>query len=230
VKQWQTDPRELPADIITRLPVRYDFDSRYFSDAWQGMPKDGYATLFDRMSASPLIRVVTNTDFFAVRDRLPRVPLIYTGPVDRYFNFQLGCLGWRTLDFERELVETADFQGTSVMNYADLDVPFTRIHEFRHFHPERAADPRRGVIFREYSRRAGSDDEPYYPINTAADRALYDGYRALAEREANVVFGGRLGTYRYLDMHQAIGAALKLFERDIAPHFRQRRPLLADMA
>jgi UDP-galactopyranose mutase len=127
-------------------------------------------------------------------------------------------------------VETRDFQGTAVMNYADTDVPFTRIHEFRHLHPERHAIAANTVIFREYSRLAGFGDEPYYPINTAADRHMYDGYRALAAREPDVIFGGRLGTYRYLDMHQAIGAALKVFSREISPRIRDQRPIAPRMA
>jgi UDP-galactopyranose mutase len=229
-KQWQTDPRDLPVDIIARLPVRYTFDARYFDDTYQGQPADGYFRLFERMAANPLIRIETNTDFFAIRDRLPPVPLIYSGPIDRYFDFRLGHLGWRTLSFEREVVETRDFQGTAVMNYADTDVPFTRIHEFRHLHPERREVAANTVIFREYSRRAGFGDEPYYPINTAADRHMYDGYRALAAREPNVIFGGRLGTYRYLDMHQAIGAALKVFSREISPRVREHRPIAPQLA
>jgi UDP-galactopyranose mutase len=224
-KQWQTDPRDLPLDIITRLPVRYTFDARYFDDMHQGLPNRGYFHLFERMRASPLIRVETNTDYFAVRDLLPAVPLIYSGPIDRYFDFRLGHLGWRTLDFEREVAPTPDFQGTAVMNYADSDVPFTRIHEFRHLHPERRNESDRTVIFREYSRRANVEDEPYYPINTTVDQRMYDGYRALAALESNVIFGGRLGTYRYLDMHQAIGAALKVFSRVIGPHFGDRKQI-----
>jgi UDP-galactopyranose mutase len=229
-KQWQTDPRDLPADIITRLPVRYTFDARYFDDVHQGLPNQGYFRLFERMVANPLIRIETNTDFFAIRDRLPSVPVIYSGPIDRYFDFRLGHLGWRTLDFERELVPMRDFQGTAVMNYADIDVPFTRIHEFRHLHPERRNESAGTVIFREYSRRAGFGDEPYYPINTAADRRMYDGYRALAALEPNVIFGGRLGTYRYLDMHQAIGAALKVFSRAIRPYVRNHQRIPPQMA
>jgi UDP-galactopyranose mutase len=229
-KQWQTDPRDLPAEIIARLPVRYTFDARYFTDTWQGLPELGYFRLFERMVANPLIRVETNTDFFAVRYRLPRVPVVYTGPLDRYFDFSLGHLGWRTLTFERDVVETRDFQGTAVMNYADVDDPFTRIHEFHHLHPERREASDRTVIFREYSRRAGRGDEPYYPINTTADRQMYDRYRALATREHNVIFGGRLGTYRYLDMHQAIGAALKVFSRDVMPYFKAHQPIASQLA
>jgi UDP-galactopyranose mutase len=164
------------------------------------------------------IEIRTNTDYFALRHELPRdVATIYTGPIDRYFDFCEGELGWRTLDFEREVLPIKDFQGTSVMNYADLDVPYTRIHEFRHLHPERRYSETHTVIFREYSRFASRSDEPYYPIATSKDQEIYGKYRQLAERQTNVIFGGRLGTYRYLDMHQAIGAALKTFERKIKP-------------
>lgn len=230
-KQWQTDPRDLPASIITRLPVRYTFDSRYFSDTYEGLPVDGYFRLLERMAAHDHIRVLTGVDFFDVRASIrPGVPIVYTGPVDRYFDHRLGHLGWRTLDFEREVLATEDFQGTAVMNYADEAVPFTRIHEFRHLHPERPHNSGRTTIFREYSRFAGRGDEPYYPVNTARDRAMYDGYRALCARETGVIFGGRLGTYRYLDMHQAIGAALKTFERDVVPASHSDRPLAGVIA
>jgi UDP-galactopyranose mutase len=228
-KQWQCDPKLLPADIITRLPVRFNFGNRYFSDRYEGLPRDGYYRIFERMIENPLIEIKTGVDFFSVRSELPaRIPVVYTGPIDRYFGYSAGHLGWRTLDFEREVIPVQDFQGTSVMNYADMEIPFTRIHEFKHLHPERAVYREAStVIMREYSRSAGKNDEPYYPINTAADRAMYRRYRELAEREANVVFGGRLGTYRYLDMHQAIGAALRLFTRGIEPYFREGRPIRA---
>jgi UDP-galactopyranose mutase len=224
-KQWQTDPLALPADIITRLPVRYNFDNRYFADKYEGLPTDGYFRIFQRMIENSNIEVRTGVDYFALRKGLPNVPVIYTGPVDRYFDFRLGKLNWRTLDFEREVVPTGDYQGTSVMNYADAEVPFTRIHEFRHLHPERRYAPDKSVIFREFSRFAAAADEPYYPVNTPADRVMYDGYRALADAEPNVLFGGRLGTYRYLDMHQAIGAALGVFRREIVPYVREGRAL-----
>jgi UDP-galactopyranose mutase len=225
-KQWQTDPRDLPPGIITRLPVRFTFDARYFSDTYEGLPADGYFRLLERMSQHENISIHCLTDFFDVRYAIPPgIPIVYTGPVDRYFDFEFGRLGWRTLDFEREVVNTPDFQGTSVMNYASEDVKFTRIHEFRHLHPERSYIRDRSLIYREYSRFATAKDEPYYPINTAADRDAYDRYCALCEREDGVIFGGRLGSYRYLDMHQAIGAALKTFEREIVPAFLERRPI-----
>lgn len=229
LKQWQTDPRKLPADIITRLPVRFSFNDRYFSDKYEGLPANGYHDIFKKMLDNRKISVVTDADYFAVKQNIcAEQLLIFTGPIDRFFDYSAGRLGWRTLDFERDILPVDDYQGTSVMNYADEDVPYTRIHEFKHLHPERTYTPDRTLIFREYSRFANNDsDEPFYPINTAADKAVYDHYRAMTEQIPNVLFGGRLGTYRYLDMHQAIGAALKAFERAVVPWFRERRPLTA---
>lgn len=229
LKQWQTDPKKLPADIITRLPVRFSFNDRYFADKYEGLPANGYHDIFARMLDNKRISVFTDTDYFDIKSNVThRQLLVYTGPIDRFFDYRAGRLGWRTLDFEREVLAIDDYQGTSVMNYADEDVPYTRIHEFKHLHPERTYTPDRTLIFREYSRFAANDsDEPFYPINTAADKAIYDQYRAMTEHTPNVLFGGRLGTYRYLDMHQAIGAALKAFERAVVPWFRERRPLKA---
>jgi UDP-galactopyranose mutase len=227
-KQWQTDPTKLDPSIITRLPVRYTFDNRYFNDTFEGLPVDGYTPWLERMAATAGVRVELDTDYFAVRDQLPAVPTVYTGPLDRYFDYAEGELGWRTLDFEQEVVSTGDFQGTSVMNYNDAEVPFTRIHEFRHFHPERDYPGDRTVIVREYSRFAETGDEPYYPINTPEDRVKLDRYRELARAETaerRVLFGGRLGTYQYLDMHMAIGSALTLFDNRLAPHFADGAPL-----
>ncbi len=228
-KQWQTDPRDLDAAIITRLPVRYTFDNRYFNDTFEGLPVDGYTAWLEKMADHPNIDVRLDVDFFDVRDGIPAgTPVVYTGALDRYFDHSEGELGWRTLDFEMEVVPTGDFQGTSVVNYNDVDVPFTRIHEFRHMHPERDYPTDKTVIVREYSRFAESGDEPYYPINTADDRAKLQRYRELARKEtanANVLFGGRLGTYKYLDMHMAIGSALTMFDNRIAPYFSAGRPL-----
>ncbi|MGF9693318.1 UDP-galactopyranose mutase [Rhizobium sp. 0TCS1.26] len=217
-KQWQTDPRELPESIITRLPVRYNFDNRYFNDPYEGLPVDGYTAIFERMLDNPRIDVQLNTDFFSVRGEIPAgKPVVYTGPIDRYFDYRAGELKWRTIDFEEEVVPVGDFQGTAVMNYADEDIPYTRILEFRHFNPERDYQKDKTVIVREYSRFATRADEPYYPIDTAEDKRTYLAYRELAGLEKDIIFGGRLGTYRYLDMHQAIGAALKSFETEVAP-------------
>lgn len=225
-KQWQTDPRELGADIISRLPVRYTYNNRYFADTYEGLPTDGYAAWLERMADHPNITVTLEADFFDESQPFNKaasvghVPVVYTGPVDRYFDYAHGALSWRTLDFESEVLPTGDFQGTAVMNYADDDVAYTRIHEFKHFHPERDYPSDRTVIMREFSRFAEGDDEPYYPVNTPTDRERLLSYRALAKAEPNVLFGGRLGTYQYLDMHMAIGSALSMFNNLLVPFFR----------
>ena len=225
-KQWQTDPEQLEASIISRLPVRYTYNNRYFNDTYEGLPVDGYTAWFERMLDNPRITVKLDTDFFTDPEfgkaaTVGQVPVIYTGPVDRYFDYSEGELGWRTIDLEEEVLPIEDFQGTSVMNYPDPDIPFTRIHEFRHFHPERDYTKDATVIMREYSRFAGKGDEPYYPINTDADRAGLLKYRDQAKAETDVLFGGRLGTYKYLDMHMAIGSALSMFDNKIKPHFAE---------
>jgi len=224
-KQWQTDPKDLPASIISRLPVRYNYDSRYFNDKYEGLPVDGYTAWMERMVASDLIDVYLDTDFFDPENPLNKaavvgkVPVVYTGPVDRYFDYSAGDLSWRTVDFEKEVVDTGDYQGCSVMNYGDIDVPFTRIIEFRHFHPERDYQDKKTVIFREFSRFADHGDEPYYPVNTAQDRERLEQYRELMKNEDRVFFGGRLGTYKYLDMHMAIASALTMLDNELAPLF-----------
>lgn len=218
-KQWQTDPRELAAGIITRLPVRYTYDNRYFNDTHEGLPVDGYTAWLERMADHPRITVSLGVDFLdpeqpvSKASTVGQLPVVYTGPVDRYFDHAHGPLSWRTLDFESEVLSVGDFQGIPVMNYADRDVPFTRILEFRHFHPERAYPDDATVIVREFSRFADrADDEPYYPVNTADDRERLLAYRELAAGEPDVHFGGRLGTYQYLDMHMAIGSALSMVD------------------
>jgi UDP-galactopyranose mutase len=224
-KQWQTDPEKLSADIISRLPVRYTYDNRYFNDTYEGLPVDGYTAWLERMADHDRIEVRLETDFFDASQPLNKdnvvgnVPVVFTGPVDRYFDYTEGRLGWRTLDFEEEVLQVGDFQGTPVMNYPDATVPYTRIHEFRHFHPERAYPTDKTVIMREFSRFAEGDDEPYYPVNTPADRDGLLKYRDRAKGERGVLFGGRLGTYKYLDMHMAIGAALSMVDNKLEQHF-----------
>ena len=225
-KQWQTDPKDLPASIISRLPVRYTYDNRYFNDTHEGLPTNGYTAWLEKMVDHPGIEVALGVDFFdesqpynktALRGR---VPIVYTGPLDRYFDYSAGALSWRTIDLATEYPDTGDFQGTSVMNYPDADHDYTRIIEPRHFHPERDYPADKTVIMKEYSRFAEEGDEPYYPVNTPEDREKLLAYRELAAGEQGVVFGGRLGTYKYLDMHMAIGSALSVFDNRIAPHFR----------
>ena len=214
-KQWQTAPEKLSGDIVSRLPVRYNYDNRYFNDKYEGLPTEGYTAWIERMADHPNIEVLLETDFFDRSqplnkyDVVGQTPIVYTGPVDRYFDFSEGRLSWRTLDFEQEILDVDDFQGTPVMNYPDPDVPFTRIHEFKHFHPERAHKHAkdRTVIMREFSRFAEANDEPYYPVNTADDRAALLAYREKAKREPDVHFGGRLGT---------IGSALTMWRNELS--------------
>jgi UDP-galactopyranose mutase len=223
-KQWQTDPKQLSADIITRLPVRFTFENGWFSDTHEGLPTDGYTAWLTRMAEHPNIEVRLETDFFAVADQFKgQVPIVYTGPVDEYFGNSEGRLSWRTVDLEASVEDVDDFQGTGVVNYNDQEVPFTRIIEFKHFHPERVKTylPGKTVIVHEYSRFAEEGDEPYYPINTAEDREKLLKYRELAKAEPMVLFGGRLGTYKYLDMHMAIGSALTMYENKLKPHFSE---------
>jgi UDP-galactopyranose mutase len=223
-KQWQTDPQKLSGDIISRLPVRYTYDNRYFNDTWEGLPTDGYTAWLERMADHPNIEVKLDIDYFDESQPLNRkatvgqLPVVYTGPVDRYFDYSEGALSWRTLDFEQEVLNVRDFQGTSVMNYPDMDVRYTRIHEFKHFHPERkdVYESDKTVIMREFSRFAEREDEPYYPVNTSSDREGLLAYRELAKGEKDVHFGGRLGTYQYLDMHMAIGSALSLWNNTLS--------------
>ncbi len=225
-KQWQTDPTKLSADIITRLPVRYTFEDGWFNDTHEGLPTDGYTAWLERMAAHPLITVQVDTDWFDVADRYKgKVPVVYTGPVDEYFDNSEGRLSWRTVDLERETLDVDDYQGTGVVNANDQDVPFTRVLEFKHLHPERTYLPGKTIVVHEYSRFAEDDDEPYYPINTAEDRAKLLKYRELAKKEPMVLFGGRLGTYKYLDMHMAIGSALSMYDNKLRPHFADGAPL-----
>ena len=225
-KQWQTDPTELPASVISRLPVRYNYDNRYFNDAYEGLPVDGYTAWLERMADHKRIEVRVDTDFFDPTHAASKaavvgqVPVVYTGAVDRYFDYAEGDLSWRTIDFEQEVLNVGDFQGTSVMNYADLDTPYTRILEFRHLHPERDWYPKdKTVVVKEYSRFAERGDEPYYPVNTPQDRERLAAYRDLMAGEKDVFFGGRLGTYQYLDMHMAIGSGLSMVDNKLAPIF-----------
>ncbi|ANP28073.1 UDP-galactopyranose mutase [Dermabacter vaginalis] len=226
-KQWQTDPKDLPASIIKRLPVRYTYDNRYFNDTYEGLPTNGYTAWLENMADHPNIEVKLGVDYFDEsqpfnkKDVRGQLPVVYTGPVDRYFDYELGDLKWRTIDLESETLETGDFQGTSVMNYADESVPFTRIIEPRHFHPERDYAKDKTIIMREYSRFASREDEPYYPVNSADDRSTLLEYRERAEAEPSTLFGGRLGTYQYLDMHMAIGAALSMADNKLEDLLRR---------
>lgn len=224
-KQWQTDPSQLPASVIRRLPMRYNYDNRYFNDTHEGLPVDGYTAWMARMIDDPKISVTLGVDFLDDSQELSKanlvgnVPVVYTGPVDRYFGYDLGQLKWRTVDFKEHRYNEQDHLGTPVMNYVDADVPFTRSIEFKNFNPERRKiwEQKRTIVWDEYSRFAGKDDEPYYPVNTAADKRLFAAYKKREASEPKVVFGGRLGGYAYFNMDQTIAAALTAWRTQVLP-------------
>ncbi len=208
MKQWGMHPSELPASILKRLPVRFNYDDNYYSSTYQGMPKHGYSYLVQRILEHPNITVLLSTSF--ERNQASDFDhVFYSGPIDAWFGFSEGRLGYRTLDFVRECHD-GDYQGNPVINYGDVDVPFTRISEHKHFSPWEAHD--KTLIFKEYSRLCGEDDIPYYPIRLVRDKAQLTRYVELARRERRVTFVGRLGTYRYLDMHITIAEALNAAE------------------
>ncbi|MBS1055118.1 UDP-galactopyranose mutase [Gluconobacter kondonii] len=205
-KQWGLEPNELPASILKRLPLRFNYDDNYFNHPYQGMPEDGYSAIVENIINSENIEIRLNTRFEDVSENFQHV--FYTGPIDRYFSFDLGRLGYRTLDFER-IDSDGDYQGAAVINYCDQQVPFTRISEHKHFAPWEAESLQKTVAFKEYSRLAEPTDVPYYPIRLANEKTMLESYIALARSSTGVSFLGRLGTYRYLDMDVTISEALQ---------------------
>ena len=219
-KQWNEDPINLPTSIISRIPVRSNRDSRYFDDLHQGIPAQGYQSWFNAMVSNPKIHIELGKDYLKNKVQFGSdVPIVYTGPIDRFFDFKHGLLGWRTLDFKIENVNQHSFQSTAVINYPDIDIPYTRIHEFKKLHPERVGPGNLTTIMYEYSRNAERDDEPYYPMNRDTDREKYIKYREQALKLGNIIFAGRLGSYKYLDMDMAIASALVTFQNKILPRF-----------
>lgn len=214
-KQWGQKATELPAFIIRRLPVRLTYDNNYFNDRYQGIPEGGYTQIVEKMLASDLIDVATNTDFFAKKDEYlrdyPRV--VFTGTIDKFFDYQLGELQYRSLRFETELLDEDNHQGNAVINYTDAETPYTRIIEHKHFEFGKG-DKDKTVITREYPADWHRGDEPYYPVNNQRNNRLYTQYRELAVQHPNVIFGGRLGQYRYYNMDQVIAAALKTVDEE----------------
>ncbi len=206
-KQWGRACRDLPASIIRRLPVRYTFDNNYFNDTYQGIPVGGYNQLIERMLEGVEVRL--GCDFFAHRAELEQLArkIVYTGEIDRWFDYCYGALEYRSLRFETECLEKANYQGVAVMNFTDAETPFTRIIEHKHFSGVQTPHT---IITREYPCEWSEGAEPYYPIGNERNMALYERYAELAAALPNVVFGGRLAEYRYYDMHQAVEAALRL--------------------
>ena len=203
-KQWGRDPRELPASILKRLPVRFNYDDNYYASRYQGMPKRGYTYIVERMLDNPLIQVHLGTAYersFASQYE----HTFYSGPLDAWFGYSEGRLGYRTLDFHREY-HNGDYQGNAVINYCDATAPWTRISEHKHFSPWETHE--RTVIYKEHSRECGVDDAPYYPIRLLHDKEMLETYTQLAAKESGTTFVGRLATYRYLDMHACIAEAM----------------------
>ncbi len=205
-KQWGVDPSDLPASILKRLPVRFNYDDNYYNQRYQGIPEEGYTAIVEQILDHDAIDVHLNTPINeTVADAFAH--LFWSGPMDAYFDYALGPLGYRTLIFER-FDETGDFQGNAVINYCELEIPYTRISEHKHFTPWESHE--QTVCFREYSKFCEVGETPYYPLRLNGDKALLERYVELAEKELNTTFIGRLGTYRYLDMHTVIGESIDL--------------------
>ena len=218
-KQWGRDCKDLPAFIIKRLPVRLTFDNNYFNALYQGIPIGGYTKLIEKMLEG--IEVRLNVDYLENKEELDKLAekVIYTGPIDAYFNYKLGTLEYRSVRFENEILDKPNFQGNAAVNYTDRETPWTRIIEHKWFEfgkDENGNDLPKTVISREYSSEWKLGDEPYYPVNDVKNSALYEQYKALAEAEDNVIFGGRLGEYKYYDMDKTIEVALAAAKKELS--------------
>lgn len=216
-KQWGRSASELPSFIIKRLPVRFTYDNNYFNDKYQGIPIGGYTKIIEKLLYG--IEVRLDTDFFVCRNDLVNLAdkIVFTGMIDEYYGYCFGELEYRSLRFETEILNCDNYQGNAVVNYTEYEVPYTRIIEHKHFElccqGEKANT--KTVITREYPAKWKHGDEPYYPMNDDKNNKLYEKYRALANSERNVIFGGRLGMYKYLDMHNVVSEALKCVEKEI---------------
>lgn len=213
-KQWGKPANELPAFIIKRLPVRFIYDNNYFKDKYQGIPIGGYTQIIQKMLEG--IEVRLNTDFFANREVFEKIAdkIIFTGMIDQYYNYQFGELEYRSLKFETEKLQEENYQGNAVVNYTEYEIPFTRIIEHKHFEYD-TCNAKETIITREYPDSWNREKEPYYPINDEKNNSLYEKYKELANKEEKVIFGGRLGQYKYYDMHHVIEQALKCIKEEI---------------
>lgn len=217
-KQWGRDCKDLPSFIIKRLPVRLTFDNNYFNALYQGIPVGGYTRMIEKLLDGIEIRL--NTDYLACKQELDALAdkVVYTGPIDAYFGYSLGPLEYRSVRFETEVLGKPNFQGNAAVNYTDKETPWTRIIEHKWFtfgKDENGNDLPKTIISREYSSEWQPGDEPYYPVNDEKNSALYENYKHLAESESNVIFGGRLGEYKYYDMDQVIERSLEICEKEL---------------
>lgn len=210
-KQWGRSCRELPHFIIKRLPLRFTYDNNYFNDRYQGIPIGGYNVITDKMLEGADVKL--STDYFEFIKSNPDIAekTVFTGQIDEFYNYKLGVLEYRSVHFETEILETDNYQGNAVVNYTEKDVPFTRIIEHKHF--EFGKQPET-VISREYSSEWTKGAEPYYPVNNDKNNALYEEYRKLSENDSNIIFGGRLGNYKYYDMDKVIASALDAVSKE----------------
>ncbi len=211
-KQWGKSAKDLPSFIIKRLPVRFTYDNNYFNDKYQGIPIGGYTGIIEKMLGD--CEVILSEDYFSDRKKYDNIAakILFTGMIDEYFDFCYGNLEYRTLRFENELHDTDNFQGNAVVNYTEYDIPYTRIIEHKHFE---FGKQEKTIITKEYPDIWKPGMEPYYPVNDEKNNSLYNKYLKLAEKKENVIFGGRLGMYRYLDMHNIIEEALKCYRREM---------------
>ena len=210
-KQWGRSAKDLPAFIIKRLPVRFTYDNNYFNDRYQGIPIGGYNVIIEKLLAD--IDIKLNTDFFKQRDELEQLAdkIVFTGMIDQFYDYQYGVLEYRSLKFDTKVLnDTDNYQGNAVVNYTDSETPYTRIIEHKHFE---FGKQDKTVITKEYPNEWQPGDEPYYPINDEKNNHIFKKYKQLADKESNVIFGGRLANYQYYDMHQVIGAALTMIDR-----------------
>jgi len=219
-KQWGCEPKELPASILKRIPVRFNYDDNYHSHSYTGIPVDGYTAVMEKMIQSPAIKLSLNKKYTPQTDISSYDHVFYTGPLDAFFDFRYGRLGYRTVTFEKYYAE-GDHQGLSQMNYCDEEVPYTRVAEHKHFTPWEQHE--KTVYFKEFSKETGEDDIPYYPKRLQADKELLMKYRKEAENLDKISFLGRLATYRYMDMHHVIGEAMQ-FSKDFIFSVNNKSP------
>jgi UDP-galactopyranose mutase len=209
-KQWRKDPKDLPKEIIKRLPVRFTYDNNYFNDKYQGIPIGGYTQIFEKLLNG--IEVRLGVDYF--KDELPKHnKAIYTGPIDRFFNYKFGELEYKTTKFEHKKINGDNYQGIAMMNYTDIDVKFTRVIEHKHF--ENSNSPSTWITWEYPTEYKASETEPYYPVNDNENNIKYQKYKELINQEKNIMFGGRLAEYKYYDMHQVIESALNFIKKEI---------------
>lgn len=211
-KQWGRPCTELPSFIIKRLPVRFTYDNNYFNDLYQGIPIGGYTKIIEKMLTG--IDTKLNYDYFEHRDELNQIAdkIVFTGMIDQFYDYKFGTLEYRSLRFETEVLDEENYQGNAVVNYTEYDIPYTRIIEHKHF--EFGNQPKT-IITKEYPSKWEKGDEPYYPMNDEKNNTLYAKYKELADQENNVIFGGRLGQYKYYDMHNVIAEALKCVDKEL---------------